>query len=486
MLDEVPDALILRDSNGNILFANRQAEILFEYSQSELLSISFRQLIPSLQDSSQLPADSISLLQLPPRENNSELAGITKSGRNITVEVCSRKLPGSNTPLTLLSIRDVSNRKLFEESTRVNQERFRLLVESVQDYAIYLLDPQGNVLSWNTGAERIKGYSSKEIVGKHFSLFYPQEALEQDWPAQELKQAIAQGRFEDEGWRLRKDGSRFWANVVITSLFEEDGSLKGFAKVTRDLTERKKHEQTIQEKNEELEKALRAKDHFLATMSHELRTPLNAILGFTGTLLMRLPGPLTQDQEKQLRTVQTSAKHLLSLINDLLDLAKVESGKIELASEWLVCRELLQEIHRSVQLMADVKKIQLDLIVSPPELLIRADRRALHQILLNLISNAIKFTESGRVVVEVHRRNVDSRVEIEFRISDSGIGIALEDQSKLFRAFTQLDHGRSGKIEGTGLGLYFSNKLAILLGGRIQVQSTSGRGSTFTLILPQE
>jgi signal transduction histidine kinase len=251
----------------------------------------------------------------------------------------------------------------------------------------------------------------------------------------------------------------------------------------RDITDRKRAERTLLDKNVELEKASRAKDNFLATMSHELRTPLNAIIGFTGTMLMRLPGPLTNDQEKQLRTVQTSARHLLSLINDLLDLAKIESGKVELNPKPFVCQGVIQEVATALRPLAEGKGLRFETRVPPDDLVVRADRRALSQILLNLVNNAIKFTETGGVSLEVVRREADKQAMIEFVVSDTGIGIRSEDQARLFQAFTQVDASGKRRHEGTGLGLHLSGKLAELLGGRISVQSEYGRGSTFTFSL---
>jgi protein-histidine pros-kinase len=218
-------------------------------------------------------------------------------------------------------------------------------------------------------------------------------------------------------------------------------------------------------------------------MSHELRTPLNAIIGFTGTLLMKLPGPLTADQEKQLRTVQTSARHLLSLINDLLDLAKIESGKVELHLEPLACQSVIQEVATALRPLAEKKGLRFETRLPSSETLVRADRRALSQILLNLVNNAIKFTENGSVSLEVVQRDIAGQHTTEFIVSDTGIGLRPEDQAKLFQAFTQVEAVGKRWQEGSGLGLHLSGKLAELLGGRITIRSEFGRGSIFTLEL---
>jgi two-component system sensor histidine kinase/response regulator len=250
--------------------------------------------------------------------------------------------------------------------------------------------------------------------------------------------------------------------------------------------ELKRSQEKLELLNAKLEDANQAKDNFLASMSHELRTPLNAIIGFTGTLLMRLPGPLTADQEKQLKTVQSSARHQLALINDLLDIAKIGAGKIELKSEAVVCRDVTEEVIASMRLLAEAKGLKLTASVAEAALTVRADRRALIQILLNLTGNAIKFTEQGTVSLTVKPRQEDGANFIEFSVADTGVGIRPEDKSRLFGAFEQVGIADARHHEGSGLGLHLSRKLAGLLGGRIEFTSEHGNGSTFTLTLSAE
>jgi signal transduction histidine kinase len=238
------------------------------------------------------------------------------------------------------------------------------------------------------------------------------------------------------------------------------------------------------EKNVELALANEAKDRFLASMSHELRTPLNAIIGFTGTLLMRLPGPLNAEQEKQLKTVQTGGRHLLALINDLLDLAKIEAGKVELTLVPCTCQDVIEEVASTLRPLAEAKGLQFVVEMPAQPLVVRTDRRALSQIILNLASNAIKFTERGSVRICLSPRETGAAREAEIAVEDTGIGIQREDGERLFAAFAQIDTAR--RDEGTGLGLHLSRKLADLLGGRIAFRSDPGKGSTFTLTLAQE
>jgi signal transduction histidine kinase len=252
----------------------------------------------------------------------------------------------------------------------------------------------------------------------------------------------------------------------------------------RDITERKQFERALQETNVELANANLAKDHFLASMSHELRTPLNAIIGFTGTLLMQLPGPLTQEQGKQLRTIQSSAKHLLSLINDLLDLAKIGSGKVTLTMEAVVCQSVVEEVCTTLRPLAEKKGLELKVTVPEVQLILKTDRRALSQILLNLANNAIKFTERGEVRIVLGRERDNGKSWTRLSVHDTGMGILPEDQAKLFQPFIQVGREKH-RQEGTGLGLQLSQKLAELLGGQINFKSEYGKGSTFTLSLPE-
>jgi signal transduction histidine kinase len=238
-------------------------------------------------------------------------------------------------------------------------------------------------------------------------------------------------------------------------------------------------------KNLELAEASRMKSAFIANMSHELRTPLNAIIGFTGALLMKLPGPLTPEQDKQLNTIRTSARHLLSLINDILDVAKIEAGKVTLELETVQCQDVVRDVVDTLRPLALQKNLALEMELADPAIVLDTDRRALTQILLNLGNNAIKFTETGTVRVTLTQRAAEGQAPmIEFSVADSGAGIREEDQAKLFQAFSQLDSTSTRHAEGAGLGLYLCQNLANLIGGSLFFKSDFGHGSTFTLALP--
>ncbi len=254
-------------------------------------------------------------------------------------------------------------------------------------------------------------------------------------------------------------------------------------RLKQEIEQRKRAEDRLQEKNVELENANLAKDRFLASISHELRTPLNAIVGFTGTLLMKLPGPLTEDQEEQLEAIRSSSRHLLSLINDLLDLAKIQSGKVEIRIEPVDVAEVIREVVGTLRPMAEEKGLRLTHEVPEGRVIMSSDRRALTQILLNLTDNAIKFTDEGGVHVELAQEERGGRLTTEVRVADTGVGIREEDQKKLFEAFRQLDGTSLLSRRGAGLGLHLSQRLAQLIGGEIGVRSACREGSTFTLTL---
>jgi protein-histidine pros-kinase len=284
-----------------------------------------------------------------------------------------------------------------------------------------------------------------------------------------------------ELYARRSDGTEFPVEISLSPLVTEEGTLVSAA--IRDMTERKQVERRLQEQNEQLTSANQAKSQFLASMSHELRTPLNAIIGFTGTLLMELPGPLNAEQKKQLGTVKQSGLHLLALINDLLDLTRIEAGRIETQAQRFDCRELALVALEELRPLADAKGLALE-FESPEGLaMVSADRRLLLQILLNLIGNALKYTERGsvRVRVEIMQEGVCSTVQVQ--VIDTGIGIAAKDRERLFKAFSQVGQPHR-ETEGAGLGLYLSVRMAELIGARVAYESQPGIGSTFSLTLP--
>jgi PAS domain S-box-containing protein len=348
------------------------------------------------------------------------------------------------------------------------------MVESVQECAIVMLDPQGRVLSWNSGAQRMKGYSAKEIVGQSFSMFYPPEDLEAGRPRLDLDSAAAEGRYEHQGWRLRKDGSKFWASVIITAIRDQDGVLRGFAKLAQDLSERRKVERELRDAKSLAENANLAKSNFLSSMSHELRSPLNAILGFAQLLETDTPPPRPTQQES-IAQILKAGWHLLTLINEILDLAKVESGQVPMSREPVALADVLTECQAMIEPQANQRGIKL---IFPPAGLttfVLADRTRVKQVLLNLLSNAIKYN-IPQGMVEV--RCLESQGRVRVTIRDIGLGLRPEQVAQLFQPFNRLGQ-EAGAEEGTGIGLVVAKRLIELMEGTIGVERTLGVGSEF-------
>ena len=391
--------------------------------------------------------------------------------------------------------RDLTQRRIHEEDLRRSEERFRLLVEGVTDYAIFMLDPNGRIVTWNVGAERIKGYTSSEIIGKHFSIFYPEDVRESRWPEYELHEAAEKGRFVDVGWRVRKDGTQFWANVTIAALRDNAGQLVGYAKLTRDLTETQRIEAielASQQQEEMLEaersarmsaqRATRIKDEFLATLSHELRTPLSAILGWT-QLLLRPDGLKGSDQQaRAIEVIDRNARVQVRLIDDLLDLSRIMTGKLRIDLREISFGSVVEAAVDSARPAAEAKGIRLKAMVDTTQDVVNADGARLQQVVWNLLTNAIKFTPKGGQV-QVLLRRVNSHLELS--VSDNGIGISASYLPQVFDRFSQSDSSTTRSFGGLGLGLAICKQLVELHGGSIQAASEGeGLGATFSVELP--
>jgi PAS domain S-box-containing protein len=379
-----------------------------------------------------------------------------------------------------------ANRQLAErnEQLRQSEERLRLLIASVNDYAIFMLDDKGYVTTWNPGAQRIKGYRADEIIGQHFSRFYPEEDVRAGKCDRELEIAKRDGRVEDESWRIRKDGSRFWANVVISAVRDPStGNLLGFAKVTRDLTERVKAEEErlrLVRAQERAELASAHKTSFLRLVSHELRTPL-ATLQLHLQRMLRFRDSLQPKQQEIVQRMEVSTTRLVELIDSLLEFSRIESGKLSTRKERFDVRTVVAEALDEVRPQADLKALEVkwqppagDL----PELF--SDPKLVHIVVINLLGNAIKYTQRGFVSVEVSHSEEGHRIAV----SDSGPGIAEDQQARVFEPFEQIEKIEHKHVPGIGLGLSLVKQLVGALGGRVELRSALGAGSTFTVVLP--
>ncbi|MEN3295746.1 MAG: hypothetical protein V7642_4999 [Burkholderiales bacterium] len=397
-----------------------------------------------------------------------------------------------------------------------NEEIFRLMVESVKDYAIYMLDPGGHIMSWNAGAERFKGYRAEDIIGKHFSCFYKKDDLDRGAPATGLRIAIAEGRFEDEGWRVRQDGSQFWANVIITTLRDEKGQLRGFSKVTRDITERKKAREEILQLNAELEQRVRDRtaqiiaerkqaeeailkanaqleqrvrartaeleaankelESFSYSVSHDLRAPLRHVQGYAEMLAAAAAGQLSDKAQRYLRTISDASAEMGQLIDDLLAFSRM--GRVEMSKGSVSLDQVVRETIQDLEMTTRGRNIAWDIAPLPQ---VTGDPSMLKQVFLNLIGNAVKYTRK-RDAAEIQIGYAgDEEGQAVFFVRDNGAGFDMKYVQKLFGVFQRLH--RADEFEGTGIGLAIVRRTVARHGGRTWAEGKVGDGATFYLTL---
>jgi PAS domain S-box-containing protein len=513
ILDRAPDAFVAMNGKGEIIDWNRQAEHMFGWQKGEVAGKPLVDvIIPA--DRRALHAEGLSSFVTGEPSRNFrrlEIFALDRHGREFPAELCIFPVNSDPGVSVCAFIRDISQRKIWEQSLRKSEERFRLLVSNVRDYAIFMLDPNGKVVTWNEGAERIIGHKGQEIIGQHFSILFPPQDREAGKPDKELVAAKEHGKIEGSGWRLRKDGTLFWAHIALTAVRDEEGELLGFTKVAQDQTERKKAEDQINQLNEslarrliELDKSNRQlellssnlvlardealdaselKSRFVANISHELRTPISSVIGMTELLC---ESPLNDEQRHCANIIHESSQVLLHIINDILDFSKIEAGKLDLEKIPLSATTLLYSSAQLMEAAAEEKGLTIRVVASPllPKQ-VEGDPDRIRQIILNLLSNAIKFTESGEIILSATTTDqTESSVGICFSVTDMGIGISDDMRQKLFSPFMQADGSTTRKYGGTGLGLSICKRLTDLMGGKIGCDNKAGVGCRFWFTVP--
>lgn len=493
VVEAAPSGVVMIDGSGKIILVNAETERLFGYQRAELIGQSVELLIPARLRTAHAGQRGAFITAPETRRMGvgRDLFGLRKDGSEFPIEIGLNPIQTSEGLLVLSVIVDITERKEAEE-------RFRLVVEAAPS-GMVMVNEAGKIVMVNAETERLFGYRRAELLGQSVEVFVPPRFRQRHPQSRQGYQTDPKVRSMGVGrdlYGLRKDGSEFPVEIGLNPISTPAGM--GTLTTILDITERKQAEEALRAANDTLEAKViertmelesayfqlkeidRLKSEFLATMSHELRTPLNSIIGFTGILLQQLPGPLNEEQHKQLTMVYASGKHLLGLISDLLDLSRIESGKVEIERQAVSLEEVVAEVCNTVAPLARQKKLQLKTECPATLPVIVSDRKRIFQVLLNLAGNAVKFTDHGEVKITC----VQEKGYIRIVVSDTGIGIKPENFPMLFEAFRQIDGSSQRRYEGAGLGLHLSKRLVDLLGGTIVAESEYGRGSRFSFTLP--
>jgi PAS domain S-box-containing protein len=476
LVESVKDyAIFILDPAGRVSTWNPGAERIKGYTASEIIGQHFSKLYPREDVESGKCEHELKAAR---REGRFEGEGwrVRKDGTRFWANVTITALRDPEGALIGFAkvTQDLTERREAEEESH----RFRLLVESVKDYAIFMLDPAGRVSTWNAGAERIKGYTASEIIGQHFSKFYPRADVESGKCEREIEVATGEGRFEEEGWRLRKDGTRLWANVTITALRNREGALVGFAKVTRDLTERRAAEDE-RLRLAQAEEAERRNQEFLAIMGHEMRNPLSPMV--TAVHLIQLRGGRNCDRE--IAVLGRQLAHMTRLVDDILDASRFLRDQVPLVRKVMEVGDVLANAVDVASSLLEEKRHRLELHVPKGGLLVDIDPARMTQVFGNMLNNAAKYTDRGGVITITA---VGTGDQVIVTIEDNGIGIPSDLLPRVFELFTQAEQGIDRRQGGLGIGLCVAKRLIVAHGGDVVAESRGlGCGSRFTVRLPR-
>jgi PAS domain S-box-containing protein len=468
-----PDAMIIVDAEGRINLINAETERMFGYTRSELKGELIEALVPK-RVSSEHPQHRRVYAAHPRTRAMGEgrdLWALRKDGSEFAAEISLSPLKTPDGVMTVATVRDISKRRLLDELLRQSEQNLSLMIHGVRDYAIYMLDAEGHVSTWNEGAQRIKGYAAEEVLGQNFAKFYTEEDRRAGIPEKNLRHAAEEGQYEDEGWKVRKDGSAFFASTLVTALRDANGRLKGFGKVTRDITERKRESAALARAVEKLQRSNEDLAQFAYVASHDLQEPLRMVASYTELLGKRYAGKLDQDADEFINYAVDGCKRMQGLIEDLLAYSRAGSSTAPLSE--VQSEDALQEALAALQLRVEETHTTVTHDSLPR---VNAVRRQLTQVFQNLIGNAIKYrgVEAPQVHISATKNGADEWI---FAVKDNGMGIDPQYFERIFVIFQRL-HGRSA-FEGTGIGLAICKKIVERHGGKIWVESEPGKGSTF-------
>lgn len=502
LVDSVRDyGIFLIDPEGFIVSWNTGAERINGYRAEEVIGKHFSIFYLPEDVARNHPQNE---LEIAAKEGRYEEEGwrLRKNGTKFWSNVVINPMRDKNNHLVGFAkvTRDLSERKVSEERLRESEERARKMFEGVKDYSLIMLNADGTVATWNEGARRIKGYEPNEIIGKYFAIFYPEQDVQMGKCEYELKEASETGRFEDEGWRVRKDGTKFWASVLITAIRNDHGKVIGFSKVTRDITDKKRAEdllkmayanlekrveertQQLIETNKQLQEAVRVRDEFLSIASHELRTPLTPLkmqIQSLMKMIQKSTSPNFNDErvKRMSQTCERSVSRLNSLLDNLLDVSRINLGKLSLTYETFDLVELIKNIldryeHEIVSTGSTVTLENEKTVIGT------FDHIRLEQVFANLLQNALKYGSGKPITVRIYKQ--DNFAILLFQ--DLGIGIPKEEHERIFKRFERIESNTN--IGGLGLGLFITRQIVEAHGGSIAVDSKPGMGTTFTVRIP--